>query len=308
MTARDWLSRTTSWVQEDGVSGLRRSAYELYLGIWRRIGRVYNYGTPIFETEWDLLIVLDACRADLLFEVADEYEFLSDAQSTYSVGSATAEWMSKTFVDRYAEEMAQTAYVTANPHSSSDLDERDFVLLDEVWQYAWSDDLGTVPPRPVTDRAIQIGREFEPSRMVVHYMQPHHPFVPSPELNRDIGFDDEAEWNHVWEMLQAGATTREEVWQGYRENLEYVLDDIAVLLQNVDAERVVITADHANAFGEWGIYGHPKYVPLAAVKEVPWFVTSARDAQTYQPSMEGQETDEPSQEVVTDRLRDLGYM
>ena len=36
----------------------------------------------------------------------------------------------------------------------------------------------------------------------------------------------------------------------------YVLNDIGILLDNLDAERVVITADHGEAFGEYGILGH----------------------------------------------------
>ena len=46
-------------------------------------------GENIFTSDWDLCIVLDACRYDLLLEVAGEYSFLSDPTSKISVDSKT---------------------------------------------------------------------------------------------------------------------------------------------------------------------------------------------------------------------------
>lgn len=307
MTVTDWLSQTVGRIRRDGVSGARRSAQEFYLGGLRRLGHVYNYGTPIFEEDWDVLLVLDACRADLMDEMADEYDFVTTDSAIYSVGSATEEWMEKTFTEEYADEIRRTAYVTGNPHSAEGLDQQNFADYEEVWTYAWDDDDRTVPARAVTDRAIKTARETNPDRMVVHYMQPHHPFVPCPELNQDIGYFEEATWNHIWEMLQEGATTEEEVWEGYRENLRYVLDDVELLLENLDAETVVITSDHGNALGEFGVYGHPLHVPIPSLKKVPWIVTSATDSGTYEPTEDEERVRDDTSEDVADRLRNLGY-
>jgi len=38
-------------------------------------------GTNIYERDWDALVVLDACRVDILREVADEYEFIDEVDS-----------------------------------------------------------------------------------------------------------------------------------------------------------------------------------------------------------------------------------
>ncbi|WP_143165319.1 alkaline phosphatase family protein [Halobaculum gomorrense] len=59
-----------------------------------------------------------------------------------------------------------------------------------------------------------------------------------------------------------------------------VLDAVEVLLDNVKG-KVAVTADHGNAVGEWGVYGHPAYVPVPAVKRVPWAVTSADGHGSY---------------------------
>jgi hypothetical protein len=306
MTFVDWLSTTAGHIRDRNRHGLADSAYQLYAGAWRRFGRMYNYGTPIFKEEWDILVVLDACRWDLMAEVTDDYAFLTD-ETKNSLGSATEEWLAKNFTPEYAAELERTAFVTGNPHSSEGLDESMLRHVEEVWQYAWDDELRTVPPRPVTDQAIRVAREMNPGRLIVHYMQPHHPFVPTPELNEGIGFFENAEWNHIWERLRHGAVSYEDVWRGYRLNLELVLEDVKLLLNNVNADTAVVTADHGNAMGEYGIYGHPLYVPIPALKKVPWCVTSAEDTGEYQPALKPETKAESSDSVVEERLKHLGY-
>jgi len=73
----------------------------------------------------------------------------------------------------------------------------------------------------------------------------------------------------------------------------------------VDAETVVISSDHGNAIGEWGCYGHRPYVPLPAVKRVPWVETSAVDESTHEPDVE--DLGDIDAETVDKRLEALGY-
>lgn len=337
MTLSDWLSDTIESIQQDGVRGSMDALYELYLGIWRRIGQLYNYGEPIYERDWDVLIVLDACRSDLMAAVASGYEFTS-ATSTHSVASTSAEWMAKNFEpEEYRQAVERTAYVTGNPFtdeicfshqcpdcgvarkrvSGTDCDgcesgaaptrvpDHDFQILDEVWQYGWDDDLGTIPPDPITDRAISTWRNESPDQMIVHYMQPHHPFVGS-EIQTSLSPEGFGEMGResVWNLLRRGEVSKEAVWRDYVKNLEYVLDDVSRLLNNIDADRVVLTADHGNAMGELGLYGHYRDVPLGAMKRVPWCETSASNIQDYSPETTERENDDD----VKERLKDLGYM
>jgi len=80
---------------------------------------------------------------------------------------------------------------------------------------------------------------------------------------------------------------------------------VSTLLENFDADTAVVTSDHGNAMGEYGIYGHPMYVPLTVLKRVPFCRTSATDTGTVSPSVElaGKSVDED----VSERLGDLGY-
>jgi hypothetical protein len=155
-----------------------------YLRAIQAVGRRLSYGMNVFERSWDVLVVLDGCRADLLASVADDYEFLDDPGSIRSVGSASSEWLENTFVGH--PETEATVMVTANTWTDRYLDADAFAAVDEVWKYAWDDDHGTIPAAAVTDRAISHAREDDPDRLVVHYMQPHHPFVPDP-LDDDDG-------------------------------------------------------------------------------------------------------------------------
>lgn len=302
MTFSDWVSDTRHRISENGVDGIGRSAQELYVGALRRIDRTYQFGTPIYERDWDVLIILDACRADLMAEVADEYSFV-DTTSVTSVAGGSKRWMKRNFVEDPDPKIRDTVYVTGNPFSEEMLAHRPFENMEEVWKYAWDQELNTVPARALTDVAIHEHRERSPERMIVHYMQPHHPFVPNP---LDTGMNREDLKNPdrtIWDKLHDGEVDADTAWEAYRDNLRYVLDDVELLLENVSAERVVISADHGNAFGEWGVWGHGD-IPIEAIREVPWCVTSATDSGEHEPGLVPQE----DEIAVQDKLRDLGYL
>lgn len=306
MTFYDWMQNTYKEVREDGWEGVNHALYQFYTGMWRRAGRVYNYGTPIYDENWDLLVILDACRHDLMDEVVDEYDWMIKNEEFVSVGSSSPEWMEKNFTREYAAEMASTAYVTGNVFSEEYLDPDDFLVLDEVWKYEWDDEIGIIHPEPLTDRAIQVGREYSPDRMIVHYMQPHTPYLQNP-FGKGVVLDEVGENRNVpFDLLRRGKLSKERHWELYRENLRTVLDVVETLLENVDAEDVVITADHGNLFGEFGLYGHPRDVPLKTLKTVPWVRTTAEDTGEYDPNVS---KPEPRDEHSVDRkLRDLGYI
>jgi hypothetical protein len=271
--------------------------------------RLKNYdidGVNVFEREWDLLVVLDACRYDELAQLEQELDIDWQVQPAASIATATYQWLPRTF--REMPDHEHVAYITANPYSkhfeSRDIPEPD--TLDEVWRYAWDEETGTVLPRPVTDRAISTGRNKDHDKVIVHYLQPHAPF-----LDRSIGVDsthfdiqDKHDEIGIWAQVQRGDIPREEAIQGYRENLRRVIEDVQILLTNFDAETAVVTSDHGEAFGEKGIYGHPGAVDINCLTSVPWVSTSAKDSGSYTPDTV---SDHPEDVNVDDRLAALGY-
>ncbi len=263
---------------------------------------------PVLAADWDVLVVLDACRADLFEAVVDggDYDGLSAGETRISPASSTDEWLRKVFVPADDRELASMGYVSGNPYTAKVLDADRFAALDEVWRYAWDDDLGTLRPRHVTNRAVELGREHDPERLVVHYMQPHFPPLSEGGGVALSEFGDEP--MGIWDELRFGWRSRESAWESYRSNLEAVLEEVEVLLSNVEADRVVVAADHGNAFGEHHIYGHPSGVAVPCLREIPWCVTSAtdrgtREGRSYDRSI-GADADE---DIVADRLRNLGY-
>lgn len=324
MSLKDWAKNARNRFKRDGViTGIYGAVQELWEGGLGVLGRhVYNYGTHVYERDWDVLLVLDTCRPDVLAEVASEYDFLADydpeADVLNSVGSRSPEWIDKTFdLESVAgPELENTAYVSANPHTRDVPAFDDLLLLDEVWKYGWNQNYGVVPPENVTDRAIDVNRTHNPDRLIVHYMQPHSPYrslvSDHPEwFSLEVGMDNPNQLPEmiIWERLRTGRISRDKLWAAYRDNLRWVLDSVELLLNNVNADNVVITSDHGEAFGEWWYYGHSSTAPIPVLKRVPWAETTATDHTTYKPNLTpNREAMELTNEEASERLRNLGYV
>ncbi|GAA0728390.1 hypothetical protein J2744_000418 [Halorubrum trapanicum] len=320
MTLGEWVENSVKRFGRDGAAtGVYGAVQELYEGGLGKIGEhIYNYGTPVWEKEWDVLVVLDTCRPDLLAEVSEEYDFLSgynpERDRINSVGSRSPEWIRKTFdPDEHGEELEKTAYVSANPHTRDIPDPDALYLIDEVWKYAWDVNWGNVPPENLTDRAVAIGRKHDAERLIVHYMQPHAPYrtfvQEHPEwYSLTVGMDnpdDRPEMN-MWERLRTGRLTVDETWRAYRDTLRWVLNSgVAPLLENIDG-TVAVTSDHGEGFGDWWYYGHSTPAPIPPLKRVPWATTEASDSGELDPEIEPEAT-RLSDREVEDRLAALGY-
>ncbi len=152
-------------------------------------------------------------------------------------------------------------------------------------------------PEMVTDCAITVGRESDWDRLIIHYMQPHHPFI-----QRD---DPPRSHREPFAYLNDGGHF-EEVWEGYLGNLRLALDAVELLLENLDAEKTVITADHGELFGELGQTGHGVGIPHPNLRKVPWVETTASDTGSYEPEYERTE-ERAAEDELQERLEALGY-
>lgn len=285
------------------------SLAEVGAGAVRRLQPFFpQRGTPIYDLDWDLLIVLDTCRVDALAAVAGEYDFLPETiPAIRSVGSKTREWMTNTFTEEYADEVANTGYITFNGHSDELLTASDFEYLGEVWRTHWEIDLGGVPPRPITDYTIATGRASDPEYLIAHYKQPHQPYVHLDGFDPTNRQDDTAnDRSGVFGALIEGKFSREEIWDAYLDELRWALDDVEILLDNIDADQVAITADHGECFGEWGVYGHHGCMLVPELVQVPYVDgISATDHGEHEPDVALAESEKTQD--VDDQLRALGY-
>lgn len=267
------------------ILGHRRRSVLMAFYIWF-LGRTYwplfhkdlakRNAVRVMEEDWDYLIVLDACRCDVFRELVDE-----KANCVISGATHTAEWMKWNFRGKYKD----VIYIAGNPHfASANLKKTlgfiPFFVVKEVWDYGWDSSLRTVPPEEVTTAALDALRSFPEKRMIIHYNQPHHPFLSDKELaKRDEGIAHTLEgefWGGqkkktAWDLVRQGELPVERVTQAYKENVKIVMKEVEKLKEKLPG-RVILTADHGDLFGEYGFYGHACGLRAEALVKVPWAV------------------------------------
>lgn len=296
------------------------------------INTQHTIGTSIFDKEWDVAIILDTCRVDALKSVADEYDFIQDVGSIWSVGGNSPEWVSRTFDKNHSDLIKNTIYLSANAHAQTILEDRNPYKNDKHLNYkllrhfdtVTKDDLqdveyifkyepmgssgeygherGGTPPRYVTDRAIDVGRNKDFDRLILHYFQPHSPWV-SNAISQDRKLEKHEEgFSYITETGDV-----ESAWNSYLDDLRWVLDDVELLLENMDQEKIVITADHGDAFNEYGVMSHKIGAIHPKIRKVPWVLTSGTDTKTYEPTIEEPADSAVETEEINDQLEALGY-
>jgi len=133
-----------------------------------------------------------------------------------------------------------------------------------------------------------------------------HTHAPYIEHAIKDGGDELREFeSEPFEYLRDGGKV-DTVWNAYLTELHSALTSIERLLNNFDAEKVVITADHGEAFGEWNVYGHMSGSIHPYVRKVPWVRTSAADNRIHTPEQQGEQ--DVSEEKLKSQLEALGYI
>lgn len=267
------------------------------------------------EEDWDYLVILDACRYDYFQKIYRKYlggEL--ELKKVRSPGSHTLEWAKKVFTGNYPD----VVYVSTTPYINSkslkrfskDFDAmKHFYKVIDVWDWGWDDKLETVHPKTVNKAALGTVKKWPDKRVIIHYMQPHYPFLTLEELTKD--YDKGSNLRELMRKLrdyllggmqkyyfprlekiaghyrvnmlkerlglQIGSIRRiaetygnNVVRKAYMNNLEIVLSHASRLVKKISGE-VVITSDHGELLGEDNLYDHrpERRKPVAQV-EVPW--------------------------------------
>jgi hypothetical protein len=259
------------------------------------------------DVEWDNLIILDACRYDV-FETHNPFNV--SVQRVESNASHTAEFLERNFdTNRH-----DTVYISASPQLVGY--EPRFHDIIHVWESDWDENLRTVRPESVTKAALSAASNHPNKKVVVHYMQPHYPFIgPTGRGLRThatfTGGFQERQHLSIWELLSAGKASVDEVKTAYEENLEIALKEVVKLVDELDG-KTVVTSDHGNLFGEQvsplpiRLYGHPSNMPADNLIQVPLIelpFDSRRDTVSSPPQEAASEIGD-----AKSRLEDLGYL
>lgn len=291
----------------------RLATRELNKLYFTRLGsRRFNpHGISVMDEDWDTLILLDACRYDMFEELHDlpgELEF------RISRGSATPEFLRGNFANR---DLHDTVYVTANPmfHTWPGLD-TEFHTVVNVWEEdGWNDTYQTVLPETMKDYGLQAAKDYPDKRLILHFMQPHYPFL-TKETTFDKGhlYGQEEGTLAFWRQIFLGQLSipTEKIWNLYNDNLRKTLPSLTTLLEELPG-KTVVSADHGNMVGDRSFpipikeWGHPGGHYLDELVTVPWLVQQNGERRTI--IVDAPETQEAADEAeVKKKLEQLGYL
>jgi hypothetical protein len=279
----------------------------------------YDAGEDVIAKDWDNLIILDACRYDSFAAVNDIDGKLS---AIVSKGGSSWEFMEGNFVNR---ELHDTVYVTANPHTGKLADDV-FHAVEMLHLDQWDDEYETVLPGDVVDAATDAHEEYPNKRLIVHFMQPHRPFIGQKgqklreELqlsgfNRTLAYEeseDSREEAAFTARVERGEISLPRIRDAYRENLEIVLEHAETLVNTLSGKSVV-SADHGELLGDRFTpltrpkYGHSwEHLKNKELYVVPWLETDSDNRRTVT-SDKPIGIDRGREETVEDRLHALGY-
>jgi hypothetical protein len=231
------------------------------------IPKIQNKPDNVYEKEWDNLIILDACRHDLYEKVNGETE------SRITLASSSAEYIRKNFSEG---DFSDIVYVSGNPffsesHFENLTGRKPSNVFHEVfhtYMTDWDEDQNTILPKPLMRDAQTAKKLFPNKRLVVHFMQPHHPFI-GYQFEDAGAHPDKNRSRKIWKRTMKGEYDREEIYTAYKENLEYVMDEIDEFLEQLEG-KTIITADHGNLIGENGLFGHGLKSKAKGLRKVPW--------------------------------------
>jgi hypothetical protein len=253
MLSKDWET-IFKRIKKGNFSPFLSKIYERY---WSLIG---HDGISVVEEEWDYLIILDACRYDA-FKQVNWLE--GKLKKKTSKGAGTPEWLRKNFNDYYGD----IVYFAGNGFCSPDKNHGGFDSSKHFYNVEpiyLKDELlvsghGIPRPEDVTDYVIENEGRYPNKRKIIHYCQPHDPFIGDIKMYK----------NDVDEV--ADYFRRDDSWEAYCSNLERALKSVEKLIENLEG-KIVITADHGDCFGEHGLYRHFTGIYFKELVEVPWLV------------------------------------
>lgn len=289
--------------------------------IFREINRLYyrrlytreynTDGIDIFNEDWDNLLILDACR----YGMVENLDLPGQLESRTSRASNTVGFLKSNFGGK---RLLDTVYVTANPQLYRHQDEINTELHNvvDVWKEdGWDEESGTVLPETVNGYALEAASDYPHKRLIIHYMQPHYPFLGSEtEFDKHhLETAKEDEPNFWYRMLYDELNIETEtVWELYRANLQRVAPCVRELLKSLDG-KTVVTSDHGNMVGERSFpvpfreWGHPHGIYTPELVTVPWLEHDEGPRRRIVAGEHNGRTSRVDSTVVKRRLRELGY-
>jgi len=263
------------------------------------------------EEEEFLLVIFDACRYDYFREIFENH-YRGELSRTYTTNTFTMQYLSGTWVGDY-----DITYVAGGPVISdrrfeiSGIDyvpSKHFDRIIDAWNMGYDLELGVLPPEAVTNAAM----DCDASRMVVHFFQPHAPYIGDVRLRTNGATNSSEEQSRVermktstreiYDQIEQGQISNSKLKSAYRSNLDRVMEAAKPLVQESTC-RTILTADHGELLGEDGRYMHGG-LPHPILSELPWFEVEGIKGEVNESDFVAQDTETG----IEDQLEALGYL
>jgi hypothetical protein len=232
---------------------------------------------PIAEKEWDNLIILDAARHDTYQETINTKSDSRITTESHSVGFIKENFSRGDWSD--------TVIITANPFynesrfkklTGRELNQT-FETVFQVWDTDWNEEHGTVMPKELVEKTKTAEKLFPEKKKIIHFMQPHYPFINSELEQHGYGDAIQSRDNEkIWEKAEKEKIGHSEAIKDYKKNHKIMKDHIRDVKEVIKG-KTIVTADHGNFLGENGLYGHPGKSKSKTLRKVPWDIIQKTD-------------------------------
>jgi len=296
MTIRDFARKHRTTAQEHGYLNASKSAMGETLNMtilpfymsykeWqlqRRVPQQQDYLTELWDQDEYTLLVFDTGRYDYLEPILTDL-FNGDVQEVYSAARDTFEWIGPTWGQRNHPETTYISGMVPVIEDIAEIQDGQFQSMyggynpgehigdiHSVWKDKWDATLSTVTPETLVDYAEDY---LDRDKLVVHFNQPHSPYCGVPKLlghsNTPSAMPNQGNPNDepIWRAVRAGTLSDTELRVAYMGNALRALQAVTALVEH--RENVIITADHGEALGEYGMYAHHR-TPHPKRRSVPW--------------------------------------
>jgi hypothetical protein len=275
-------------------------------------------GTSIHKKDWDNIVIIDSCRYDYFCKKNTLSGNLTPFQS---LGSSSSEFVRANLGNTQHHDLVVTSangwyekVYLEEGFSIHDLNEvkpeHELNKNDKVYQkFAEEGRGGWVRPEPITEEAKRMVKKYPHKRHIIHYHQPHIPFIGPTGLEHfeelPLGWGD---GGHQGNLSVPDSLIRE----AYAENVEIALNAVSDLLPHLDG-KTVISADHGDLLGERGfpvpikLYAHPSGYYSDILTKVPWFVVDYDDRRRIVKEEPEEKITVGNEQSIDKRLRNLGY-
>lgn len=230
--------------------------------------------SPLFNpfswhSNWDVLLILDACRFGAFKDVVENFPFRGQLTSIDSGATCTYEWY-----NRHWYNPGDVALISASPIPFSTL--TDFIHHKFPTSIqAWDGPLSS--PERTLDYYAEYRKENPLGKVLLHMMPPHLPFIGTEGSKFLAGLVGK-------KNVSLGVYTQVDKWgkengfpELYRLYKESLRDVLLLILENMklfQGKRLAISSDHGELIGENMSYDHPANFQgrsRPVLTTVPWF-------------------------------------